>query len=148
MSLFVLDSDVLTVHFHGNQAVRAHAATLKPTQLAVTIVSVEEFLTGWNSQIRRARTEQRLIRAYQSLQNAMSSFAEFKSYRSTIPRRPSISVSAHKRLGAVRMTCELRPSRCVTMPLSSPETFGISAGSKDSRLLIGLKSRQCRSTRI
>ena len=42
-----------------------------PQQLAVTIITVEEILGGWYTQIRQARDDQQLARAYQALQQAV-----------------------------------------------------------------------------
>jgi tRNA(fMet)-specific endonuclease VapC len=49
----------------------AQVATTPPQQLAVTIITVEEMLGGWYTQIRQARDDQQLVRAYQALQQAV-----------------------------------------------------------------------------
>jgi hypothetical protein len=51
MSLWVLDTDMLTLWFRGQETVQ---------QLAVTIITVEEMLGGWYTQIRQARDDQQL----------------------------------------------------------------------------------------
>jgi tRNA(fMet)-specific endonuclease VapC len=71
MSLWVLDTDMLTLWFRGQETVVARVATTPPQQLAVTIITVEEMLGGWYTQIRPARDDQQLARAYQALQQAV-----------------------------------------------------------------------------
>ncbi len=67
MNVFVLDTDALTLFLRGNEHVCRRVVQLKADQLAVTIVNVEELLTGWYAQIRRARRDDQLLRAYESL---------------------------------------------------------------------------------
>ena len=47
MNLFVLDTDILSLYQDGHPAVvnNLHAHAL--SELAVTVISVEEHLTGW-----------------------------------------------------------------------------------------------------
>jgi tRNA(fMet)-specific endonuclease VapC len=46
MSLWVFDTDTLTLWLHDHEAVATHVATTPPQQLAVTIITVEEILRG------------------------------------------------------------------------------------------------------
>jgi len=59
MSLWVLDTDMLTLWLRGRETVAARVAVTPPQQLAVTIVTIEEVLGGWYTQARRARGRQR-----------------------------------------------------------------------------------------
>jgi tRNA(fMet)-specific endonuclease VapC len=52
MSLWVLDTDMLTLWLRGQEAITARVATTHPQELAVTIITVEEILGGWYTQIR------------------------------------------------------------------------------------------------
>jgi tRNA(fMet)-specific endonuclease VapC len=71
MSLFVLDTDSLTLLLRGHAEVSRQAGAHDPGGLALTIVTVEETLTGWYSQIGRAKKDDQLIRAYAALQQAV-----------------------------------------------------------------------------
>src|SRR5262249_709475 len=68
-----------------------------PADLAITIITVEEILTGWYSQIRRAKKDEPLIRAYAALQQAV----EFSA-------RVRILAFGEE---AIERVHELRPSR-------------------------------------
>ena len=67
MSLWVLDTDVLALFHRGHAQVCQRVGAADPRELAITIVSVEEMLTGWYTGIRRAKTDEHLVRAYASL---------------------------------------------------------------------------------
>ena len=71
MSLWVLDTDTLSLWLRGNEAIAAQVARTPPQQLAVTIITVEEILRGWYTQIRRARQDEQLARAYEALQQTV-----------------------------------------------------------------------------
>jgi tRNA(fMet)-specific endonuclease VapC len=71
MSLRVLDTDSLTLLLHGHEKIGRQAAAHDPAELALTIVTVEETLTGWYTQIRRAKQDDQLIRACTALQQAV-----------------------------------------------------------------------------
>ncbi len=71
MSLWVLDTDVLTLWLRGQESIGARVAATPPQQLAVTIITMEEVLGGWYTQIRQARDDQQLARAYRALHEAI-----------------------------------------------------------------------------
>jgi tRNA(fMet)-specific endonuclease VapC len=71
MSLYVLDTDCLTLLLRGDAQLSRRAAERDPAELAITIVTVEETLTGWYSQIRRSKKDDQVIRAYAALQQAV-----------------------------------------------------------------------------
>jgi tRNA(fMet)-specific endonuclease VapC len=67
MSLLVLDTDILTLFQDGHAIVRQHNAATSPQDLAITVLSVEEQLSGWYTYIRKAKQVDKLTLAYQSL---------------------------------------------------------------------------------
>jgi tRNA(fMet)-specific endonuclease VapC len=46
LSLWVLDTDVLTLWLRGHETIVARVAATPPQQLAVTIITMEEVLGG------------------------------------------------------------------------------------------------------
>ena len=67
MSLYVLDTDHLSLYRYGHPEVSAPIEATPADQLAVTIITIEEQLRAWYTQVRRARDMDRLARAYQGL---------------------------------------------------------------------------------
>jgi tRNA(fMet)-specific endonuclease VapC len=68
MSLYVLNTDTLTLWLRGQSRVCERIATHDPAELCVTIVTMEEILRGWYTQIRRAKNDEQIARAYAALQ--------------------------------------------------------------------------------
>ena len=71
MTEYTLDTDTTTLLLRGQPEVCARAAAVEADELSVTIITVEEILTGWYSQIRRAKNDEQALRAYASLQEAV-----------------------------------------------------------------------------
>jgi len=72
MSLYVLDTDVLSLLQRGNAAIdrRVRLCEQANDKLATTVISVEEQLTGWYSRLRdprNAKDAKRLADVYQRL---------------------------------------------------------------------------------
>jgi tRNA(fMet)-specific endonuclease VapC len=65
MSLYVLGTDILTLLRGGDPAVRRRAAEHDPAEVAITVISVEEQLTGWYTALWRAKRREGLARAYE-----------------------------------------------------------------------------------
>jgi tRNA(fMet)-specific endonuclease VapC len=67
MSLYVLDTDHLSLYRYGHPEGSAHIEATPADELVVTIITIEEQLRAWYTQVRRARDAERLARAYQGL---------------------------------------------------------------------------------
>ena len=78
MKLIVLDTDVLTLYQLGDPLVVRRAAALSPTELAVTIITIEEELTGWYTRLRRVRKRDQLAQVYQRLTDSIRFLARFQ----------------------------------------------------------------------
>jgi tRNA(fMet)-specific endonuclease VapC len=78
MSLFVLDTDTLSLYWEGHptvcQRVQAHPAA----ELAITVISVEEQLTGWYTLLRQVRQPPDVARAYRRLAEAVQFHARWR----------------------------------------------------------------------
>jgi tRNA(fMet)-specific endonuclease VapC len=75
MSLYVLDTDVLTLLQDGDPAVIRNVVIHAADPLAITVISVDEQLTGWYAQVRRAKRRDLLAAAYQRLATNAESLA-------------------------------------------------------------------------
>ena len=67
MDLYVLDTDILTLFERGSETVLARVAQYDPVQIAISVVTVEEQLSGWYAQVRQAKEPDRLAWAYSRL---------------------------------------------------------------------------------
>ena len=71
MSLFVLDTDHLTLYYHGDPIVVRRIDSRPPTELAISVLTVDEQLTGWYTLTRQARRPEDVARAYAHLGEAV-----------------------------------------------------------------------------
>ena len=63
--LYVLDTDCFTLFQFGHENIVAHASAVD--RLAITVVTVDESLTGWYSRVRQSKTPEQLATAYRGL---------------------------------------------------------------------------------
>ena len=67
MNLFVLDTDILTLFQMNHAAVMARVAEQPAHAIAVSVVTVEEQMSGWYAQIRKAKGPEKLAWGYARL---------------------------------------------------------------------------------
>ena len=67
MSLYVLDTDILQLFQAEHPTVIARVRAVAPADRATTVLTVEEQLSGWYTQLRQAKTPERLAWAYRRL---------------------------------------------------------------------------------
>lgn len=78
MSLFVLDTDILTLYYRGDATVVQHIDDQRATDLAISVVTVDEQLTGWYALTRRARRPVEIAQAYTNLADAVVRLAKWR----------------------------------------------------------------------
>lgn len=67
MSLYVLDTEILTLYRNGHPRIAPRIDDDPSLDLAITVMSVEEQLSGWYSMLRQVTEPPDLSRAYQEL---------------------------------------------------------------------------------
>jgi tRNA(fMet)-specific endonuclease VapC len=67
MSLFVLDTDILTLFERQHARIAARVKAHSPEDIAISVVTVEEQLSGWYAQLRKANCPEKLAWAYRRL---------------------------------------------------------------------------------
>lgn len=67
MIRYVLDTDILTLLRHHHATVVRHVTAHPVADMAITVITVAEQLSGWQAQVRRAKKKDALARAYRSL---------------------------------------------------------------------------------
>ena len=67
IAAYILDTDILTLLQDGDAIVRQRVACHPKNDVAITVISVEEQLTGWYTKLRRARTSSMRAQAYERL---------------------------------------------------------------------------------
>ena len=77
MSLYVLDTDILSLYQRGHPAVCQQVISHRPTDLAITVITIEEQLSGWYALLRSTARRDLLAIAYQSLADSVPFLAQF-----------------------------------------------------------------------
>jgi tRNA(fMet)-specific endonuclease VapC len=67
MSLFVLDTDVISLYQRDHPAVGAAVQKHPLAELAITVLTVEEQLSGWYNELRKAKKPAALAGVYQRM---------------------------------------------------------------------------------
>ena len=78
MNLYVLDTDHLTLYVRGDSEVSRRVDALPAEEVALTIITVEEQLSGWYAQVRKAKKPEQEARAYQGLLGVTEIIREFQ----------------------------------------------------------------------
>jgi tRNA(fMet)-specific endonuclease VapC len=78
MSLRVLDTDIVSLYQRSGAVRSQRIQAWPPAELAITVITVEEQLTGWYTLIRRVTQSDRLAIAYQSLADTVPFLARFR----------------------------------------------------------------------
>lgn len=83
MSLHILDTDTLTLLFHNHEVVCQHV--VEADELATTIITVDEVLSGWYTQVRRAKRDDQIVTAYAALHRAIESISDMRILAYDLP---------------------------------------------------------------
>jgi tRNA(fMet)-specific endonuclease VapC len=67
IGLYILDTDTLSLAQRGQPNVMRRVLAVDPGQLAITVISVEEQLTGWYTLLRKSKEPAKLARVYRRL---------------------------------------------------------------------------------
>ena len=75
MTLYILDTDHLSLILRGHSEIRERLTQIRPEQIAISIITAEEQLRGRLAQVNRAVGEMR-ITTYRYLHKAISDLAK------------------------------------------------------------------------
>jgi len=114
MSLFVLDTDHLTLYYRGDPAVVRSINARPPTALAISVMTVDEQLTGWYTLTRRARQPEEIARAYANLADAVVRLARWR----ILPYTES-AIAKVAQLKALRLNVGLMDLRIAAIALEN-----------------------------
>jgi tRNA(fMet)-specific endonuclease VapC len=85
MSLFVLDTDMVSLLQRGHPRVAARCAAQRPEELAITVITLEEQLSGWYTLLRQTKQPDDLVKVYQSLVESLVFLARLTILPLTLP---------------------------------------------------------------
>ena len=86
MSLYVLDTDILSLYQSSDSTVASRIFQHSEEDLAVTIISVEEQLRAWFTLRRRAKNQEEIAYAYDRFARSVSSLSTMSILEPAIAR--------------------------------------------------------------
>jgi tRNA(fMet)-specific endonuclease VapC len=132
MNRYTLDSDILSLAQRGdikvNQAIRSRS----PAQVSITVISVEEQLTGWYTLLRRVQRPDLVALAYRSLAESIPFLAGF-----AILSYSERAIARYAQLGAMRLNVGPNDLRIAAIALEHGATV-VTRNERDFRRVPGL----------
>lgn len=81
MSLYILDTDHISLHQRGNEILRNRLLTISSHQMGITIISVEESLRGRLAQVRKAVKPDERLTSYHWLLKTFEYLCNFSIFK-------------------------------------------------------------------
>ena len=78
MNVYLLDSDHLSLHQRGHEALSTFLLRIPPEQICISVISVEELLRGRLAQVNRGKEPDDRVRAYYWLSKTLDFLCGFK----------------------------------------------------------------------
>ncbi len=132
MNVFVLDTDHLTLYYHGDPIVVRRVNAEPSTQLAISVITVDEQLAGWYTLARRARRPDEIARAYAHLGDAVVRLARWR----ILPYTES-AIARVAQLKALRLNVRLMDLRIASIALENGAIV-VTRNQRDFRRVPGL----------
>jgi tRNA(fMet)-specific endonuclease VapC len=76
MFQYVLDTDTLSLLRRGNELVLNRISAVAPRSVAITVITVEEQLSGWYALLRKSQSDEALEKAYSQLTHTTQALAK------------------------------------------------------------------------
>ncbi len=89
--IYLLDTDHVSLSQRGHPLVSARIQAAGSSQIAISVITVEEQLRGWLAAIRNATTAQARVTAYERLRMAVEYFASVTLLNYTLPADTSVA---------------------------------------------------------
>jgi tRNA(fMet)-specific endonuclease VapC len=75
MNVYLLDTDTVSLLQHGHAAIEKAIDEHSASQIAITVMTVEEQLSGWYKELRRAKKPKALAAVYQRMAETVGFYA-------------------------------------------------------------------------
>jgi tRNA(fMet)-specific endonuclease VapC len=112
MSLYVLDTDILTLYRNGHALITQRIEADPSPDLAITVMSVEEQLSGWYTMLRQVTQPPDLARAYHELAESTQFLGGWDILSFTEP-----AIARYDRLAAMKLNVRKMDLRIAAITL-------------------------------
>ena len=76
--LKLLDTNTLSLFRTGNAAIARRLLAAPPEQVVVSVITVEEQLNGWYTQLRQQQSDERLADVYSRIAGTVEALSQFR----------------------------------------------------------------------
>ncbi|HWG42105.1 MAG TPA: type II toxin-antitoxin system VapC family toxin [Gemmataceae bacterium] len=118
MSLYELDTDILSLYQNNHPITRPRVGAHSSQELAITVITVEEGLTGWYTVLRRARRRDQLPPLYERLAKQVDYLARWQKLLFTLP-----AITRYERLLTLRLNVGRNDLRIAAITLEHGATL-------------------------
>jgi tRNA(fMet)-specific endonuclease VapC len=132
VNLFILDTDILTLYREGHPSLCTRILQHAPQELAVTVITVEEQLSGWYALLRRARSPNQLASAYQRLTDTVQFLSGLRIFSFTQP-----AIARYDQLKTLRINVGSWDLRIAAIALEHAATL-VTRNTRDFQRVPGL----------
>ena len=132
MNLYVLDTDILTLLQAGHSVVLQNISAQLPQNIAITVLSVEEQISGWYTMLRQAKQKPQLARAYRQLAASVRSLSTL-----TILDYDLRSISRYDSLRQLKLNVRKMDLRIAAVVLENNATL-VTRNARDFKQVPGL----------
>lgn len=94
MSLYILDTDTLTLFNWNHPKVLQNVLAQLHDEIAVTVLSVEEQLSGWHRALRQTKQTSQLTVVYQRMTDTIESLRYFPIYSKLGVKKMDLRIGA------------------------------------------------------
>ena len=129
---YVLDTDILTLFERGDANVIRNIQSHPLDDLAITIISVEEQLTGWYTKLRQAKKTDELARAYGRMTDAVRFLVRFEVLTFSEP-----AIVRYESLRTVHRRLDKKDLRIAAIVLENGDTL-VTRNTTDFQQIPGL----------
>jgi tRNA(fMet)-specific endonuclease VapC len=85
MSLYLLDTDTVSLFQRGHPAVCANVAAHSPAEIGIAVLTVEEQLSGWYRELRRTNKPPLIAQIYQRMADTVHFYSQMRIFSFTEP---------------------------------------------------------------
>lgn len=132
MNAFVLDTDMLSLLQRGHVTVNQRVSAADPRDLSITVLTVEEQLTGWYTYIRKAKQPDKLAAGYKRLAENVHTLAKFPILAFDIP-----TIQRYESLRKLKLNIRKMDLRIAAIVLENGATL-VTRNTRDFQQVPGL----------
>jgi tRNA(fMet)-specific endonuclease VapC len=132
MSQFVLDTDTLVLFQEGHEPVCRRVLSHPLKELAISVITVEEQLSGWYTLLRRAKNVEKVAHAYQRLADCVALLSRFR-----ILSFPPPAIEQFQQLKAQKLGVRHMDLRIAAIALHNGSTL-VTRNTRDFQCVPGL----------